>query len=75
MMLFNSLDTTGTSTIFGDRVLHLEDIRDLNIRLINSAKQTMDELLFNCDMFTIPDDEFIHDEPRNREPGWGFVDD
>jgi hypothetical protein len=35
----------------------------------------LDELLFHHPLFVIDDDELIHDDPRSREPGYGFVND
>jgi len=56
-------------------MLHIDHLREYTLRLKQDVKVRMDKLLYNNPLFTIPDDEFIHDDPRSRIPGYGFVND
>jgi hypothetical protein len=73
--LFNSVDTSGTSAVFGSRSLDISEIKALTDRLITDIESECNRLLFHNPIFTLSNDEFIHDEPRSRAPDWGFVDD
>ena len=75
LITFNSPDTTGRITIIDSQRLHVDHIRDYSLRLEQQVKTKMDALLFNNPLFTISDEEFIHDDPRSRSPGYGFVND
>jgi hypothetical protein len=75
LITFNSPDTTGRITIVDSRMLHIDHIREYTLRLECEVKTKMDNLLFHDPIFTIPNDEFIHDDPRSRDPGYGFVND
>ena len=75
MIAFNSPDPTGRITIMDSRALHVDHIHDLTLRLLHQATKKTDELLFHHPQFSIPDDTFIHDDPRSLHPGYGFVHD
>jgi len=75
IITFNSPDTTGRITIIDSRTLHVDHVHDYTVRLEKEVKARMDELLFYNPQFTIPDDSFIHDDPRCLNPGYGFVND
>jgi hypothetical protein len=75
LITFNSPDTTGHITIIDSRMLHIDHLREYTLRLEQDVKVRMDKLLYNNPLFTIPDDEFIHDDPHSRIPGYGFVND
>lgn len=75
MIMFNSVDTSGQSTIIDDQNLHVDQIRDLTTRLQGEVERQLDRLLFHHPAFRIPDDHFVHDEPRCRTPDYGFLDD
>ena len=75
MFKFNAPDAAGDSAIFGHRVLRLQHIHDLTGRIIRDIEAKMDKLLFGNEDFKVDSHEFIHDDPRSRTPGWGFVDD
>jgi hypothetical protein len=74
MIMFNSVDLSGKSTI-DSRTLHVNHIRDYTLRLVGKVTSTMDTLLFDNPMFTIDDHDFVHEDPRSRQPSYGFVDD
>jgi hypothetical protein len=75
LIAFNSPDTTGRVTTIDSRMLHIDHIREYTLRLQHDVEVRMDKLLYHNPLFTIPDDEFIHDNPRCRTPGYGFVND
>lgn len=75
MFKFNAPDAVGDSAIFGHRILRLHHIHQLTQDLIGDIEAKMDKLLFANKDFNIARDEFIHDDPRSRTPGWGFLDD
>ncbi|THH18943.1 hypothetical protein EW146_g2124, partial [Bondarzewia mesenterica] len=72
---FNAPDCLGTSAIFGDRVLRLEELKVVHEELVQEATKIMDELLFNQPDFQLPQDLIIHEDPLDRTPGYGFVND
>jgi len=39
------------------------------------VRERLDELLFHHPAFDLQDDKFIHDDPRSRDPGYGFTSD
>ena len=75
MLVFNAPDLSGQAAIIGKQVLHMQAIGDALRQLIQEIKQDLDQLLFHQPEFDIPDDLFIHDEPRKCEPGYSFVSD
>jgi hypothetical protein len=75
MMLFNAPDATGTSAIIGAHTLHVSHIQKAALDIIAEIELELDSLLFNNLLFNISPSELVHDDPRSREPGWGFLDD
>jgi hypothetical protein len=74
-LFFNAPDLSGTSAIIGDKVLYLSHIGDLHRRASNEIQHEIDDLTFHHPTFTLVDDIQIHDNPRERTPGYSFVKD
>jgi hypothetical protein len=75
LILFNSIDMSGRSTIIDSKTLHLDHIHDFTLRLLGKVTSDMDGLLFHHPIFTIEEGDFVHDDPRSLDPGYSFVDD
>jgi hypothetical protein len=75
LIAFNSVDPTGKITIIDSRSLHLIHIHEYTLRLERQVRERLDQLLFHHPAFDLQDDEFIHDDPRSRDPGYGFTSD
>jgi len=75
MLVFNAPDLSGQSAIIGHRELHVHAIGDALRELIQDITKELDELLFHQAEFNIPEDLFIHDEPRCKESGYSFASD
>ena len=73
MLVFNAPDLTGQSAIFGKHQLHVLAIGDALRQLVQEITTELDQLLYHQPDFDIPDSLFIHDEPRGRDAGYGFV--
>lgn len=75
LVLFNAPDLTGTSAWLGDTLITVSGIGTAVRSLVSSITSIMDDLLFQAPQFQLPTTQVIHDEPRNRTPGYSFVTD
>lgn len=69
---FNAENFQGDTVIMGDQTLHLAQIQRYVEGLCVTIKRDLDEILDG--QFDLPDDAFIHDEPRTLTGEWGFLD-
>lgn len=74
-MLFNAPDASGTSAIFGSRILNVSHVRDFVLHKLLDVTEQLDRLTFRQAMFTVSPTELIYDEPRCRNPGYSFIQD
>lgn len=74
-LFFNAPDLSGTSAIIDNKILSLYQIGEVHRRACDEIQHELDELTFQHPNFTLPDDVFIHDNPRERAPGYSFVSD
>ncbi|KAJ3555709.1 hypothetical protein NP233_g12145 [Leucocoprinus birnbaumii] len=74
-LLFNAPDLSGTGAIIGDKTLRLSQIGDLHCRAVEELKAEIDELTFHHPDFQLDPEIPIHDEPRERTPGYSFLED
>jgi hypothetical protein len=70
---FNAPDLSGTSAIFDNHTLSLSAIKETHMRAMDEIEQELNALTFNSSHFTLSDDTFIHDSPRERAPGYSFL--
>ena len=75
MLVFNAPDLSGQSAMVGQHELHVHAIGDALRELVQEITRDLDELLFQQSEFDMPEDLFIHDEPRSKEPGYSFASD
>jgi hypothetical protein len=75
VILFNSPDMIGNKVQIGSDILDIEEVGRVTKELLAKVTKNMDHLLFGQDIFALPDDLAIYDEPQSRQPGYGFVDD
>ncbi|EKM81396.1 hypothetical protein AGABI1DRAFT_125786 [Agaricus bisporus var. burnettii JB137-S8] len=70
---FNAPDLSGTSAIIDDTMLHLSQIKASHLRAMAEIENELNSLTFHASYFTLPDDTFVHDSPRDRSPGYSFL--
>lgn len=70
---FNAPDASGTAAIIGQHIIHLQNVKDVALDSYHRCLRAVRELTFDNPLFDIPDDELIHDDPRNLEPNYSFL--
>ncbi|THH12560.1 hypothetical protein EW146_g7583 [Bondarzewia mesenterica] len=73
--IFNAPDMSGTLVIIGSHALDVRELGKVTIELIAEIEKKMNGLLFHSDVFTVPNDKIIHDEPRKHASEYGFMND
>jgi hypothetical protein len=71
MILFSSPTNDGKSAIINGKLLTLAALKVVHDDLLNRIETELDLLLWGG--FKIPEDAYIHDEPRELSAGYGFV--
>lgn len=75
MLLFNAPDLSGTCATFAEHTVSLSQLRTLHLQLIKEIENEMDDLLFHHPQFQIRENQPVFDEPRERKPGYSFIND